>query len=70
MKNNETLIKPVSWFWMVFALMLAISAFCPPMALSQVPGRFYWKTLANANATPLIFESLNGNTNPSTLLIR
>jgi hypothetical protein len=64
MKNNASLMKPVSWLGLVFATMLAMGAFCPPKALSQVPGRFYWKSLSNANAVPLIFESLSGNTNP------
>jgi hypothetical protein len=31
---------------------------------AQVPARFYWKTLSGANAVPVIFNSLSGNTNP------
>jgi len=33
-------------------------------AKAQVPPRFYWKTLAGANAVPVIFQSLSGNANP------
>ena len=44
--------------------MLAITLFSTQETLSQVPARFYWKTLAGANGVPLIFESISGNTNP------
>jgi len=57
-------MKPVAWLQLVFATMLAIGMLCPPQALAQVPARFYWKTLSNANAVPLIVESISGNTNP------
>jgi len=57
-------MKPVARLQLVFATMLAIGMLCPPQALAQVPARFYWKTLSNANAVPLIVESISGNTNP------
>jgi hypothetical protein len=57
-------MKPVAWLQLVIATVLAIGMLCPPQALAQVPARFYWKTLSNANAVPLIVESLSGNTNP------
>jgi hypothetical protein len=57
-------MKPVVWMWLVVATMLAMGAFCPPEALAQVPARFYWKTLSDANAVPVIVNSLTGNTNP------
>jgi hypothetical protein len=57
-------MKPLAWLWVIVAAMLATDALCPPQALAQVPARFYWKTLSNANAVPLIVESLSGNTNP------
>ena len=44
--------------------LLAVGALCPLQAQSQVPPRFYWKTLSGANAVPLILESISGNTNP------
>jgi hypothetical protein len=57
-------MKPVVWMWLVVATMLAMGALCPPEAPAQVPGRFYWKTLSDANAVPVIFNSVSGNTNP------
>jgi hypothetical protein len=36
----------------------------PMFAFAQIPPRFYWKSLAGANAVPVIFQSLNGNANP------
>jgi hypothetical protein len=46
------------------AAVLALAALCPPQVLAQVPARFYWKSLSGANAVPVIFNSLSGNTNP------
>jgi hypothetical protein len=57
-------MKPVPWLQLVFATMLAMGMLCPPQALAQLPARFYWKTLSDANAVPLIVESISGNTNP------
>ena len=57
-------MKPVAWLWLVVATMLAMGALCPTQALAQVPARFYWKTLSDANAVPVIVNSLSGNTNP------
>jgi len=64
MKNNKSPMKSVAWLWLSVATMLAMGAFCPPQALAQVPARFYWKTLSDANAVPLIVNSVSGNTNP------
>ena len=45
--------------------LLALGALmCSPQTLAQVPGRFYWKTLSDANAVPLVYQSISGNTNP------
>jgi len=57
-------MKTVACLRLFVATMLSLGAFCPQQTLAQVPARFYWKTLSNANAVPLIFESLSGNTNP------
>jgi len=57
-------MKKAGWLCLVVATMLAIGAFCPPQTLAQVPARFYWKTLSDSNAVPVIFQSLSGNTNP------
>jgi len=43
---------------------VALAILCPVIALAQVPPRFYWKSLAGANAVPVIFQSLSGNANP------
>jgi len=64
MKNDKGPMKPVAWLWLVVATMLAVGVLCPPQALAQVPARFYWKTLSDANAMPVIVQSLSGNTNP------
>ncbi len=64
MKNDNSPMKTVAWLWLAVATMLLMGVLCPPQALAQVPGRFYWKTLSNANAVPVIFNSLSGNTNP------
>jgi hypothetical protein len=57
------LMKTPAWLRMVAATVLAVAALCPP-AGAQVPARFYWKTLSDANAVPVIFNSISGNTNP------
>jgi hypothetical protein len=49
--------------WIVLTI-LAVGALSPLPALSQVPARFYWKSLSGASAVPVIFNSLSGNTNP------
>jgi hypothetical protein len=64
MKNDKGPMKLVAWLWLVVAAMLAMGTLCPPQTLAQVPARFYWKTLSDANAVPLIFNSISGNTNP------
>jgi hypothetical protein len=42
----------------------AVTLLCPLLAQAQIPPRFYWKSLAGANAVPVIFQSLSGNANP------
>jgi hypothetical protein len=64
MENNRGLLKPGAWLWLIVATILAIGMLCPPQALAQLPARFYWKSLADANAVPVVLESLSGNTNP------
>jgi hypothetical protein len=44
--------------------MLAMGMLCPPQVLAQVPARFYWKSLSDANAVPVIVNSVSGNSNP------
>ena len=57
-------MKKAGWLYWVVAAMLAAGALWPPQTLAQVPARFYWKTLSDSNAVPVIFQSLSGNTNP------
>jgi hypothetical protein len=64
MKNDGVTMKPVIWARWAAAAVLAMAALCPPQVLAQVPARFYWKSLSGANAVPVIFNSLSGNTNP------
>jgi len=46
------------------AAILALTILGPMFALAQIPPRFYWKSLAGANAVPVIYQSLSGNANP------
>jgi Putative MetA-pathway of phenol degradation len=57
-------MKTVAWLRLVVATMLAMGTLCPPQVLAQVPARFYWKSLSDANAVPVIINSVSGNTNP------
>ena len=57
-------MKTVAWLRLVVATMLAMGTLCPPQVLAQVPARFYWKSLSDANAVPVIVNSVSGNTNP------
>jgi hypothetical protein len=57
-------MKTRTWLRLAVATLLAAGVLCPPQSLAQVPARFYWKSLSDANAVPLIFNSINGNTNP------
>jgi hypothetical protein len=41
-----------------------LTLLAPLFAAAQVPPRFYWKSLAGANAVPMIYQSLSGNVNP------
>jgi len=57
-------MRPVSWLRLAVATILTLGALYPLQSLAQVPARFYWKSLTGANAVPLIYNSLSGNTNP------
>jgi hypothetical protein len=43
---------------------VALATFCPMLALAQIPPRFYLKSLAGANAVPIIYQDISGNSNP------
>ncbi len=64
MKNDGDQMKKAGWRYVLVATVIAIGALFPPQAPAQVPARFYWKTLSDSNAVPVIFQSLSGNTNP------
>jgi hypothetical protein len=49
---------------LIIVTALALAALVPARALAQVPARFYWKSLSDANAVPVIVNSISGNTNP------
>jgi hypothetical protein len=48
----------------VLYVVIALAGFCPMLASAQVPPRFYWKSLAGANAVPVIYQNMSGNSNP------
>jgi hypothetical protein len=64
MKNDKDPMKQGAWLWLIVAMMLAMGALCPQQTLAQVPARFYWDTLSDSNAVPVIVNSMSGNTNP------
>jgi hypothetical protein len=57
-------MNPVASLRSIALTLLVVGVLCPLQAMSQVPPRFYWKTLSGANAVPLIVTSMTGNTNP------
>ena len=57
-------MRTVAWLRLVVATILGMAALCPLQSLAQVPARFYWKGLSDANAVPVIVNSVSGNTNP------
>jgi hypothetical protein len=63
MKNHKT-SKHFARTPVAAATLFALGMLCSLQALAQVPGRFYWKTLSDSSAVPLIVESISGNTNP------
>lgn len=63
MKNDNTTPRS-TLLRLATAASLAFALLSPPSAQAQMPGRFYWKTLTDASAVPLIVESISGNTNP------
>jgi hypothetical protein len=64
MKTLQRLMNAVASLRPVALPLLVVGVLGPLQAMSQVPPRFYWKTLSGANAVPLIVTSMSGNTNP------
>jgi hypothetical protein len=57
-------MNKTQWSRSVGVLMTVIGALGVPEAHAQMPARFYLKSLSDANAVPVIFNSVSGNTNP------
>jgi len=65
MKNGKgPTTNQAPWLGLFVVAILATSVLCPSLASAQVPARFYWKTLSDSNAVPLVFNYVTGNTNP------
>jgi hypothetical protein len=64
MNIERGLMNPVACVRGFLLMMLAVGVLYPLQAMSQVPPRFYWKSLSGANAVPLIVNSMSGNINP------
>jgi hypothetical protein len=64
MRNNGIRLKGPACLRLIAVLLFASVVLCPSYSQAQMPARFYLKTLAGANAVPLIYESISGNTNP------
>jgi hypothetical protein len=57
-------MRPVAGLRGAVAAVLALGVLVPSTSQAQIPARFYWKSLSDANAVPLIVMSDSGNTNP------
>jgi len=56
--------NPSNWAHWAAVAVLAMAAQCPQQGAGSDAARFYWKTLSDGNAVPLIVNSISGNTNP------
>lgn len=57
-------MKSLAWSRFIATTILAAGVLASMNAIAQVPARFYWKSLSDGDAVPLIVESISGNTNP------
>ena len=64
MKNDGHSTMVPAWRRLAVATLLVAGTLCASQAAAQVPARFYWKSLSDANAVPVIVNSISGNTNP------
>jgi hypothetical protein len=62
--KNSNIQKRFASLRGIAAALFALGALCSSQAQAQVPARFYWKTLSDGAAVPLIVQSISGNTNP------
>jgi Putative MetA-pathway of phenol degradation len=64
MNIDARVAKPTAWLRRVVGAIIAMGLLGGTQAWAQVPARFYWKSLSDGNAVPLIVNSISGNTNP------
>lgn len=64
MRNDANRTQPTARMPRLLATIVAAGLLLGAQAWAQVPARFYWKTLSDGSAVPLIFNAVNGNTNP------
>jgi hypothetical protein len=62
--ENTNSLKPAKCIRAAAMALFATGMLVAQIAQAQMPPRFYWKTLDDANAVPLIVNSISGNTNP------
>lgn len=63
-KSEGILMKAQTLSRLIMATFLTTSVLIFGDTSAQVPARFYLKSLSDANAVPLIVESINSNSNP------
>lgn len=64
MTRNTTNLSLRTLHRLAISMTMFIAMLFPALTSAQVPGRFYWKSLAGGNAVPVIFQSISGNSNP------
>jgi len=64
MTHCRTRLPHTPSVWLLAGAVVALGVLRPAPAPAQVPARFYVKTLSGSSAVPVIFTSLNGNSNP------
>ncbi|MFO1311477.1 MAG: transporter [Burkholderiales bacterium] len=64
MNNIARLVNRAGAGRLAAAIVTAATVLAASGAAAQVPARFYWKSLSDGNAVPVIFNSISGNTNP------
>ena len=64
MNRDNDLLSLRAGLSSVIAAIFIVGVLFSPQASAQLPARFYLDTLSGANAVPLIYESMSGNTNP------
>ena len=55
---------PARMLQVILSVVIVVAVLCPKHASAQLPPRFYWKSLTNSNAIPLLGLFFEGNANP------